>query len=287
MFHSRLTALAVVCLSPVAAVAQTPQISGLVNAASFQPALSPGSQATLLGTNMGPNGIGVQPTDPSISIGGRAAYLYFASAQQINFQVPVELTPGPTTLILTYQGRTSAPFAITLLAHAPAILTTGNGPGPGAFQHADGSLVGPTPAQPGETLLCMMTGLGATNPPVRTGQTTPASPQSVTVIAPTVSISGKFAQVQSAILLPQQIGTYQMNFTVPGDLAPGLYSVVISIGGVPSTPVPLPVAINGLVLDRTGIAFDATVVPCSNSIISASSRWHSRISSARSSRRLK
>jgi hypothetical protein len=104
-----------------------------------------------------------------------------------------------------------------------------------------------------------MTGIGQTNPPVRTGQAASGSPQSVTLVTPTVAVSGKFAQVHSAILLPQQVGTYQLNFTVPGDLAPGLYNVVISVAGVPSTPVQLPVAINGLVLDRTGIAFDATV----------------------------
>jgi len=48
-----------------------------------------------------------------------------------------------------------------------------------------------------------------------------------------------------------------INFTVPGDMTPGLYSVVISSGGVPSNPVQLPVSITGLSLDRAGITFQA------------------------------
>ncbi|HEV8145856.1 MAG TPA: hypothetical protein VGP79_05730 [Bryobacteraceae bacterium] len=260
MFSSRFASLFLVgCGSLV--LAQTPQIApgGVVNIASFQTALAPGSQAAVFGSNLGPNGVAARPTDPSITVGGRPAYVYFASGAQVNFQVPVELAPGPTTLVLTYQSRSSAPYALTLLPYAPSILTiNGSGTGAGAFQHANGTLVGQAPAQPGETIVCSLTGLGATNPPVSTGQITPGSPLSITVVIPTVTVGGKNAQVQFAGLAPGSVGAYQLNFTVPGDLAPGLYNVVISSGGVPSAPVLLPVAITGVILDRTGITFDAT-----------------------------
>jgi len=260
MYNPRFALLALVCFGSLT-VAQTPQIApgGVVNIGNYQTALAPGSQAAIFGSNLGPNGLSAQPTDPSVTVGGRPAYVYFASTGQVNFQVPVELSSGATTLVITYQSRSSAPYAFTLLPYAPAILTlSASGVGLGAFTHANGDRVGLIPAQPGETIVCTMTGLGQTNPPVKTGQVTPFSPLAIALVPPTISVGGKAAQVQFAGLAPGFIGSYQVNLTVPGDLAPGLYSVVISSSGVSSTPVLLPVAINGLVLDRTGITFDAT-----------------------------
>src|SRR5712671_1662388 len=110
MNNCRFALLAVVCFGSVAAVAQTPQIApgGVVNLGNYQTALAPGSLASVFGSNLGPNGVAAQPTDPSITVGGRPAYVYFATTGQINFEVPVELGPGPTTLTVTYQQRTSA-----------------------------------------------------------------------------------------------------------------------------------------------------------------------------------
>jgi len=104
------------------------------------------------------------------------------------------------------------------------------GSGGGVVTHADGSLVSfSKPARPGEELVMYAVGLGATNPPVKTGAGSPAPP------VPTAqTFSLNFDYRQNALpapssaspifhppspvfagLTPGFAGLYQINFVVP------------------------------------------------------------------------
>jgi uncharacterized protein (TIGR03437 family) len=56
-----------------------------------------------------------------------------------------------------------------------------------------------------------------------------------------VTIGGKQAQVQFSGLAPTLVGVYQVNAVTPPNLDPGLQTAVISIGGVTSKTVSIPV----------------------------------------------
>jgi len=75
---------------------------------------------------------------------------------------------------------------------------------------------------------------------VAAGEPAPLSPLSRTTTLPTVTIGGKQGQVLFSGLTPTCIGLYQVNVLVPNDAGTGRQPVVITIGGVSSKPVDLP-----------------------------------------------
>src|SRR5262245_15034957 len=92
---------------PSAALAQTPVIASVLNAASSDARLCPGVVASVFGSNLGPAPVTVQ-------VGGFAGFVIFASATQLNIQIPVEAPVSATTITVTRGGVPSAPFNITL-----------------------------------------------------------------------------------------------------------------------------------------------------------------------------
>ena len=99
-----------------------------------------------------------------------------------------------------------------------------NGSGPGASAAARGSYV-----------IVYANGLGATNPPVATGQRTPVTPGSAATLPITASIGGQPAQVLYAGLAPGYVGLYQLNIAVPQNASTGdRVPLTITINGVPS-----------------------------------------------------
>jgi hypothetical protein len=137
---------------------------------------------------------------------------------------------GATTL----QVGTSAPFPVVLAAYAPGLFTTAT--------HTTGATINAAaPASAGETISLYATGLGATNPAVAAGVVSPASPVSATVALPNVTVSGTVAPVLGSVLTPGQIGLYQINIQLPTTLAAGNLPFVLTIGGLSSNTLTLPV----------------------------------------------
>jgi len=148
-----------------AVLAQTPQVSGVVNYATFQSQIAPGGLASIFGSGLGPAaGVAGSAAGLSVSFNGLPAYILDSSAGQDNVQIPYEVRPGSANVVVEYQGHSSAPFAVTVLAYAPGFFSIrAAGGNVGLFQHANGAVVGgQSPAQPGETLASSMTGLGQT-----------------------------------------------------------------------------------------------------------------------------
>jgi uncharacterized protein (TIGR03437 family) len=250
----------------VAAIAQ-PTIQSVSNVASYQATFSPGSVAAVFGKGFG--------TAPTVTVGTKAAFVLPSGTDaQINVQLPVDAPIGPTTLTVTAGGLTSAPANLTIAAYAPAFFTA-NGSGSGIGSFVDGLtakvLNAANPATPGETVTGDAVGLGATTPAYPTGAT--ATGQAPTAAKTTVTIGGETATVAYAGAAPGFLAAFsQINFTVPKDASGCATNVVLTIGGISSPPVILPImtplpALCAVQNAATGATKDATHAAAPNSFV--------------------
>jgi uncharacterized protein (TIGR03437 family) len=229
----------------------TPVIAVAVNGASDDNRLSPGALADVFGTNLG------SATTTSVTIGGKAAAVLYASPAEFIIQIPFDAPVGATSI----QVANSAAFPLTLSAYAPGLFTVNSsGTGLAAAVHAAGTVVTTTnPASPGETISLLATGLGATSPAVAAGVAAPASPPASTLAQPTVTVGGQAVVVKSSVLAPGQVGLYQVDIQLPSSgLANGTPPVVLTVNGSSSNTVTLPV---GPAVPFVGGVASATGIP--------------------------
>jgi uncharacterized protein (TIGR03437 family) len=174
---------------------------------------------------------------------------YFASQQQINVQVPWELTGRASSFLFdTVNGSTSTGTLVSLAAFAPGLFATNQaGTGQGAILIANtpnlaapnGAFPGSRPAVRGVDFLeIYCTGLGpVTNQPA-TGAAAVANPLSSTTTTPTVTIGGAPAMVAFSGLAPGFVGLYVVTLQVPMNAPTGnSVPVQLTIGGVQSNIV--------------------------------------------------
>lgn len=188
--------------------------SSVLNAASFQPGISPGGLFSLFGS-------GLASTNPagqtSILIGGLPATVLLATPFQINAQVPAAASVGNTTLQVTSPYGSSVQ-SLAIQVAAPGIFVIGTASDGvsslGAIVNQNGAVNGPTsPAPRGSTVTIYGTGLGATS--LKSG----LSYTSATV---TAVLSGTSLPVAFSGLTPGFIGLYQVNLMIPAATPPGL-----------------------------------------------------------------
>jgi uncharacterized protein (TIGR03437 family) len=226
---------------------------GVASASTFEDKISVGSWATVFGENLAPvappgrtwrNDEIVNGTLPtsldgvSVTIDGRAAYVYFIGPKQINFLVPDGVRTGSVPVQVRTPSGTATGTA-NVRVFAPSFFRIGASQLSSTYYaaavHQDGTLVGsPTstpgarPARPGEAISVFGTGFGPTVPSRAVGQVSdPAAIGSdftlnldLDVVRPT------FAGIVSP-------GLYQFNFVVPasaGRSSPEMY-IYVTIGG--------------------------------------------------------
>jgi uncharacterized protein (TIGR03437 family) len=242
----------------------TTQIAGQV-APNTAPVLAPNGTSDIfhpqVGNGLGPgnivqiygSGLASQTTTPAILplptavngtavfIGGVNAPLYYVSPVQINAQVPFELAPGNQyQLIVSANGALTTPQPIQVTNAVPAILEFNSGAV--VAQHQDGSLITNTsPAVPGEFVVIYLTGLGATDIPVPSGQPSPSNPVATVLDTPVLTLNDTPIPVLFSGLTPSLVGLYQINFQLPKPLGDGNYQLVISQSGVVSNQTVLAV----------------------------------------------
>jgi uncharacterized protein (TIGR03118 family) len=223
--------------------------TGVVNGASFQPAIAANTWVTIAGGNLsGTTRVwdyddfvnSALPTDIDgvvVTVNGIDAYVEYVSPGQLNVLLPVGLQSGQAQLQTYNSGLASAAITVQVQDVAPAFFLQDDGTHAVAT-HADGSLVGPanattgaTPAAPGETIVLYGTGFGATNPVAPEGQlvTTPLG----LAIPPIVTIGATASQVTYAGLT--YAGLYQINVTVPASTSSGDVPVVALVGSTVSS----------------------------------------------------
>ncbi len=243
--------------------AAAPVISpgGVVNGASFLPQpdpLAPGSIVSIFGTALAPS-VAAAPSLPlstrlngtTVNFGGKPAPLFFVSPNQINAQVPFDVSTGTVSVNVTTAEGASASVTVGIQAQAPALFTASStGYGPAAAQHADGSPVDAArPPRAGETVILYGTGFGAVRDSIASGA--PATAANPTLGQVRATIGGKAARVDYAGLAPGFVGLYQINVVVPDGVLPGdpliLNQTVLNASGQPAGQVAASPTLLGLV----------------------------------------
>ena len=235
---------------------------GVVNGAHFgTQAPAPGSIGSLFGTALAPAATAATsvplPTTlggVTVRINGIAVPLFFASATQVNFQFPWELTGSTTaTATVTARSLTSSSQTVRLAAAGPGIFSINSqGTGQGAIQIAntvifaapEGNIAGAQarPATKGEFLTIYCTGLGDVDRRPANGAASPASPVANTKTKPTVTIGGVSVSVSFSGLTPGYVALYQVNVQVPDGAPSGAaVPVVVTLSGAVSNTVTIAV----------------------------------------------
>ena len=239
--------------------APQPTISAVVNGATFAAGIEAGSWVTIQGKDLttaascnasspGPgcrtwsssdftNGTPTSLDNVSVSIGGKAAFVYYISPTQINVQAP-DINAGDVAVTVTNVNGTSNSVTVTAADFAPGFFQAGQY---AIATHQNGTLVAPasviagaTPAARGETVILWGTGFGPVSPSVPAGQTSSQAIGSALAYAnapPNITIGGVTATTVGAALNPSALGLYQIAVTVPGGAQSGDQPIVANSAG--------------------------------------------------------
>lgn len=212
----------------------------ILNAASFQPSVSPGALASLFGQTRNDGTFAADSIPLPRELGGIKVYvddiespILFGNNGQVNFQIPFESFAGQSELRLENAGVLSAPQAVRMLEDAPGLFgldgTTVDPdpemPGDIIVARADASIVtADAPLTAGETVVLYATGLSSLENRPPTGEAASAVPLSIIPVDEVdvllIPVDGgffdlEFAEVQFAGLSPGFVGLAQINIKIP------------------------------------------------------------------------
>jgi len=210
----------------------------------------------LYGTGMAPDGLLQQGFDPALNrnLGGVSikitiagttteAIPYYVSPTQIAAILPSATAAGTGSMTVTYNGQTSAPFALTVVQSALGILTLGgNGLGDAAVFDLDYKYITPTnAANPGQIVTFWGTGLG---PDPNDETKTIAAPQNLSNLPFEFYIANKPAKVlyhgrstypgldQIVVEIPQGVtGCYASAYAKTGRFMSNFVSIPVAATG--------------------------------------------------------
>ncbi len=226
-------------------IAPTLAANAIVNAASFKGgAVAPGELVTIFGANYGPATIVGAALDANglvssnlvgtrVLFDGVPAPLIYSLAGQVSAVVPYEVAGRQQTSVqYEFNGVQSAAVSMNVASTAPAIFaadSTGSGPGliltPGYLVISDAN-----PAPAGSVVIVLATGAGGVVGGARSGGIAQGIGQQTAAI--TATIGGWDADIAYAGPAPGLVnGVLQVNLTVPKGLIPGVYPVVLTVGG--------------------------------------------------------
>jgi len=227
-------------------------VDGVVNGASFlskQP-VAPGSYVSIFGTSLSDGfrlfstpylplslaGVSVSFDSGGVSLPGR---INFVDPNQINVQVPWELSGLNSVQMKVSTGplTESSLYSLPLNNHGPGFFEKTDPGGTGrtiiaALDEDYQEISSANPAARGKVVQLFANGIGPVDNTPPSGEPAPLSPLVRTLEVPAVTIGGWDAHVSFSGLSPDSIALYQVNVTVPEGLAPGIYEVVLTIGGV-------------------------------------------------------
>ncbi len=236
---------AILSLSALSGLAQSSL--AVINYSGFNPLapVAPASIASAYGTFTGVataswGGTGTMPRELSstrVRVAGVDAPLYFVSASQINFNIPVATPVGRQTVDVTVGGSVVASGSVNVFDAFPALAASNTtATRPGIILNQDNAINVQTPAARGSIIQLYATGCGATTPPALDG--TPAGGVAPTVAPVKAYVSVDEAVVQYAGGQPQFPGICQVNIQLPDrTYITGDVPVFITVNGVNSNTV--------------------------------------------------
>lgn len=221
---------------------------GIVDAADFQSKpVAPGSLITIMGTDLSdvqdeaisdrlPMSLSWVTVSFYTANGSWPGKIRYVSPEQINVQVPWELEGQTSAQIrIGNYGAFSKRVNLRLASYAPSIFSYEDESGEqvAAAFGPNGNTIGmeSAPASHGQTVLLLVSGLGAVKD--RTNK------KSETIGAPSITIGGVAAQVLSSNLMPECTGVYEVTAIVAGNTPAGSQDVVLSVGGHTSSSAKL------------------------------------------------
>jgi hypothetical protein len=188
----------------------------------------------------------LQPNTPGRS--GPPLLAFLTISDQLGHAASMELNPVPDQIHLVE-------FLDTIVAGDMSQPNSGGE----IVTHADGSLVSfSKPAQPGEELVMYAVGLGATNPPVKTGAASPAPP-----IPTAQTFVLNFDYRQNALLPSGTSPIFHPPAPVFAGLTPGfagLYQINFVVPTMPASAAPCTMAANNLTVTLAGASFDGVAI---------------------------
>ena len=243
--------------------------AGVVNNAGFAPfpsPVSPGAITSAFGSGLAPRAESatVVPLPATLAgvqlfVNGTPAPLFSVQPGQIDFQTPFGLTGSTVTIQVNNGGAPSNPVVVPLAPTGPGFYqysdcpaSGGCGPGQslnrGIVLHADFSLVTlQKPAQPGETVVIFLNGLGALNPAVATGAANPGTPPLANAVDNQIQIlfGGEVAtNVPFIGGAPGFVGLNQINVVIPTTVIGGAnVPVAIATSNAFNDVVDIPIGI--------------------------------------------
>lgn len=214
-------------------------IGGVSNNASFTPALAPGMQAAVFGSNLAASGrsatmvpLPLKLNGVTATVNGVAAPLYFVSPGQVNIQIPYETGTGTAALAINNNGQ-AASFQMPISMVAPGIYPVVINATSNAYNTAT----------PGDVIEIFLTGDGDLTPTLATGATPAATTAANRLPKPRQSVSVTVAGIPAGVAfvgVPNGLaGVTQVNLTVPAGVPAGSQPIVVTMGGVSSAPMNL------------------------------------------------
>ncbi|MBC7928393.1 MAG: hypothetical protein H7039_22350 [Bryobacteraceae bacterium] len=248
-----------VTLTPAAGTpAQRPAVTsgGVANTWSASPTIATNTWISIFGSNFSTetrtwdgspefaqNRLPMSLGGVRVTIGGRAAPVYFISPGQVNALVPDDTATGNQPLVVINSAGESTPVTIVRQNLSPGLLTTTS---EGRLRvigrlNSDANVVLGLPNRPfrvGELVQFYATGLGPTTPviPIENVVQTPAN----LVNTPAIRINNVPVSVVGSAFVGS--GLYQINATIP-DLPTGEHTVIIEAGGTQSPQTPQAITI--------------------------------------------
>ncbi len=246
-----------------------PQVAsaGLVNSASGQPPVAPGSYVTLFGSSFTSADCAAAAAQlplpdvlcgTSVRVNGQPVRLHYVDPWQVNAILANTFPVGqPLQLQVSRGADLSPPFDVpvgSILQAAPAIFaySLDDGVPRAIVSNSDWSLNGPVradfgtrPLHPGEYGHIWANGLGPTTVFVADGTPAPSEPLAWTTSTVNVSVNGVSQPVNFSGLTPGLVALYQVDFVLdPGTpIKGGIQDVIwLNVGGVGSSPLTISLA---------------------------------------------
>jgi uncharacterized protein (TIGR03437 family) len=226
-----------------------PVVQTLVNAASFQTAVAPGSLITLLVSSVPPPDIFTTTIVPlptnmkgfRILVNGSAIPMYSMASYNgqalLNAQLPYEVAAGTASVAVEYNGTQGAPYSFKVQPSSPGIFVFGD-------NRAVVQNIGPTgavtlntsdnPVPAGDFIIAYLNGQGPLDNPIPTGSPAPLNPLSRVTLPYSAKLGTTPVDVAFLGMTPTLIAVAQAAIQIPKDMHPGDYTLTITIGGATS-----------------------------------------------------